>query len=574
MTAAQVAEGSNVMKKIWLDSYPQGVPSEIDARAYSSLNQLLERSCARFRDRPAFSNMGASITYGELDGLSRDFAAYLQKGLRLRKGERIAIMLPNLLQYPVALFGALRAGMTVVNVNPLYTASELEHQLADSGATAIVVLENFAGTLEKALAGTAVRFVIATQVGDLFPRPKRWLVNLAVKYLKRMVPAWRIPGAIGLRKALAQGAAQALDDTGVGPRDVAFLQYTGGTTGRAKGAILTHGNMVANVEQVAAWVGGTLEEGAETVITALPLYHVFALTANLLVFLKLGGQDVLITNPRDIAAFVAELGKTRFTVITGVNTLFNALLNATGFEEVAAASRGTLKLAVAGGMAVQRTVSERWQQVTGVPLVEGYGLTEASPIVCANRVDTREFSGKLGLPVPSTDVAILDEDGKEMPLGEVGEIGVRGPQVMQGYSNAPEETATAFTADGWLKTGDMGCMDARGYVEFRERKKDVIVVSGFKAYPAEIEDVAMLHPGVKDAGAVGVPDERSGEAVALFVVRKDPGLTAEALLAHCAKYLTGYKLPRRIEFREQLPKSPIGKILRRQLKEEAARPHG
>jgi len=562
------------MKKIWLDSYPRGVPAEIDARAYASLGELLERSCARFHDRTAFSNMGVSITYAELDRLSRNFAAYLQKALGLRKGERVAIMLPNLLQYPVALFGALRAGMTVVNVNPLYTASELGHQLADSGATVIIVLENFARTLQQALPGTAVRFVITTQVGDLFPSPRRWLVNFAVKYLKRLVPRWRLPGSIPFPKALEQGAAEALGEARVGPGDLAFLQYTGGTTGLAKGAILAHGNMIANVEQVAAWARGTLEEGAETVITALPLYHVFALTANLLVFVKLGGHNVLIANPRDIAGFVAELRKTRFTAITGVSTLFNALLNAPGFEAVATASRGRLKLAVAGGMAVQRPVAERWEHATGVPLVEGYGLTEASPNVCANRFDAREFSGKIGLPLPSTEVAILDDDGREMPPGEIGEIGVRGPQVMQGYWNAPEETANAFTADGWLKTGDMGRVDERGYVEFRDRKKDIVVVSGFKAYPAEIEEVAMLHPGVRDAGAVGVPDERSGEAVALFVVRKDPALTGEALLAHCAKHLTGYKLPKRIEFREQLPKTPIGKILHRQLKEEAARLHG
>jgi long-chain acyl-CoA synthetase len=562
------------MKKIWLASYPPGVPPEIDARACSSLNQLIERSCARFRDKTAFSNMGASMTYGDLDGLSRDFAAYLQKALGLRQGTRVAIMLPNLLQYPVALIGALRAGMTIVNVNPLYTASELEHQLADSGATAIVVLENFASILQQALAKTPVRHVVTTQVGDLFPPVRRALVNLAVKHVRRMVPAWSIPGATGFREALARGARQALDGPRASAGDIAFLQYTGGTTGRAKGAILTHGNMVANVEQVAAWARGTLREGAETVITALPLYHVFALTANLLVFMKLGGQNVLITNPRDIAGFVAELRKTRFTAITGVNTLFNALLNARGFEQVAAGIRGTLKLAVAGGMAVQRSVAERWQKATGVPLVEGYGLTEASPNVCANRFDLGEFTGKLGLPLPSTEVAILDEDGREAASGEIGEIGVRGPQVMHGYWNAPEETANAFTADGWLKTGDLGRMDERGYVEFSERKKDVIVVSGFKAYPAEIEDVAMLHPGVRDAGAVGVPDERSGETVALFVVRKDPALTAEAVLEHCAKHLTGYKLPKRIEFREQLPKTPIGKILRRELREEAVRPHG
>jgi long-chain acyl-CoA synthetase len=562
------------MKKIWLASYPRGVPAEIEARACASLGELLERSCARFRDRTAFSGMGVSMSYARLEALSRDFAAYLQKVLGLKKGERLAIMLPNLLQYPVALFGALRAGLAVVNVNPLYTASELRHQLADSGAAAIVVLENFAHVLENALPGTDVRFVLATQLGDLFPAPKRWLVNLAVKHLKRMVPRWRIPGAVAFRDALARGAGQALGDAGVGPADVAFLQYTGGTTGVAKGAILTHANMIANVEQVAVWATGILEEGREKVITALPLYHVFALTANLLVFVKLGGENALIVNPRDIAGFVAELRRTRFTAITGVNTLFHALLDAPGFEAVAAASRGILKLAVAGGMAVQRSVAERWQKATGVPLVEGYGLTEASPIVCGNRFDLAEFTGKLGLPMPSTEVAILGDDGRELPLGEIGEICARGPQVMRGYWNAPEETAKAFTADGWLKTGDMGRMDERGYVEFSDRKKDVVVVSGFKAYPAEIEDVAMLHPGVKDAGAVGVPDERSGEAVALFVVRRDPALTARDLLAHCAKHLTGYKLPTRIEFREQLPKSPIGKILRRALREEAMRAHG
>ena len=562
------------MKRIWLDSYPEGVPAEIDAGAYPSLNALLARSCARFRGQAAFSNRGVAITYGQLDRLSRDFAAFLQGALGMKKGERVAIMLPNLLQFPVALFGALRAGAVVVNVNPLYTPKELEHQLADSGAAAILVLENFAHTLEAALGGTSVRHVITTQAGDLFPPARRWLLNFAVKRVKRMVPRWRLPGAIGLRAALARGAGCALADPGLVAGDIAFLQYTGGTTGTAKGAVLTHGNLIANVEQVAAWVGAVLREGEETVITALPLYHVFALTANLLVFVKLGGTNVLVTNPRDLRAFVAQLRKTRFTTITGVNTLFDALLNAPGFEAAAAANRGTLRLAVAGGMAVQRAVAERWKRATGVPLIEGYGLTEASPIVCANPFGAAEFSGKLGLPLPSTDVAILDEDGREVPPGETGEICVRGPQVMRGYWNAPVQTTSAFTADGWLKTGDMGRMDPRGYVEFADRRKDMIVVSGFKAYPAEIEEVAMLHPGVKDAGAVGVPDERSGEAVALFVVRKDAALTAEALRSHCARHLTGYKQPKRIEFRDSLPKTPIGKVMRRQLKEEAVQRRG
>ena len=557
------------MKKIWLDAYPQGIPAEVDVRAYPSLRDMLERSCLRFRDKIAFANMGVAMTFDELDRLSRDFGAFLQNDLGLHKGDRVAIMLPNLLQYPVALFGALRAGMIVVNVNPLYTAAELGQQLADSGATAIVVLENFAHTLEQALAKTRLQHVVTTQLGDLFPPARRWLVNFIVKRVKHMVPRWRISGAMAFRQALFCGGQRALRRVDLGPDDIAFLQYTGGTTGRAKGAILTHANMVANVEQTAVWIAVSLKEGEETVITALPLYHIFALTANLLVFIKLGGRNVLITNPRDIPHFVAELRKTRFTAITGVSTLFGALLDAPGFDEVRAANCGVLKVAVAGGMSVQRSVAERWQRAMGVPLIEGYGLTEASPIVCGNPFDAKEFSGKIGVPVPSTEVAILDEHDREVPLGEVGEICVRGPQVMRGYWNAPEETATAFTADGWLRTGDMARMDQRGFIEFVDRRKDMIVVSGFKAYPAEIEDVAMLHPGVRDAGAVGVPDPHSGEAVALFVVRRDPKLSAGALLEHCAKHLTRYKLPKRIEFREQLPKTPLGKILRRQLRQEA-----
>ena len=561
------------MKKIWLDAYPPGVPGEINATAHESLKELLELSCRRYADKVAFVSMGATLTYAGLDRLSRNFGAFLQSR-GLAKGERVAIMLPNLLQYPVALFGALRAGMTVVNVNPLYTASELAHQLADSGAAALVVLENFAQTAQRALAGTGVRHVVTTQVGDLFPLLSKWVTNLVVKYIRGLIPRWSITGATAFREALAQGERLAFEARAVRADDIAFLQYTGGTTGRPKGAMLTHGNMVANVEQTAAWIGGTLAAGAETVITALPLYHVFALTTNLLVFVKLGARDVLIPNPRDLESFIAELRRTRFTVITGVNTLYHALLEAPGFARVRTANAGALKVAVAGGMAVQRAVAERWHEAMGVPLVEGYGLTEASPIVCANPLDAREFSGKLGLPVPSTEVAIRDESGSELDLGEIGEICVRGPQVMRGYWNAPAETAAAFTADGWLRTGDVGWMDSRGYVEFTERRKDVIVVSGFKAYPTEIEDVVMLHPGVQDAGAVGVPDARSGEAVMLFVVKKDPGLTAEALLAHCRQHLTGYKLPRRIEFRDRLPKTLIGKILRRELQADAARPHG
>ena len=558
------------MKPIWLHHYPAGVPAQVDVRRYASLTELFARSCARFSARPAFSNMGVTLSYDEIDRKSRAFAAYLQQTLGLRKGERVAIMLPNLLQYPVALFGALRAGLVVVNVNPLYTARELRHQLADSGAVAIVVLENFAHTLQEAIADTAVRHVVTTRIGDLFPPLKRCLVNFVVKHVKRMVPPWRLPGATSFDAALKVGAGGTARDVPLGPADIAFLQYTGGTTGVAKGAILTHGNLLANVEQTSAWIGATLKEGEEVVVTPLPLYHIFALTANLLTFLKWGAHNVLITNPRDLPAFVAELRKTRFTAITGVNTLFNLLLDAADFDKVSRANAGALKLAVGGGMAVQRAVAERWQRALGVPLIEGYGLTEAAPIVCANPLDAREFSGAIGLPLPSTEVDIRAEEGSALPPGEAGELFVRGPQVMRGYWNMPEETARVLSPDGWLATGDICVMDERGMIRLLDRSKDVIVVSGFKAYPNEIEDVAMLHPGVKEAGAVGMADAKSGEAVWVFVVKKDPALTAEALIAHCRQHLAAYKVPRHVEFRESLPKSPIGKILRRTLREDAA----
>jgi long-chain acyl-CoA synthetase len=477
----------------------------------------------------------------------------------------VALMMPNLLQYPVALAGVLRAGLVVVNVNPLYTPSELAFQLEDSGASAIVVLENFAHTLEQALPGTRVLRVVTTQVGDLFPAPKRWLVNAAVKHLRHMVPAWRIEGAIGFRAALARGRALEAPAPRHGADDLAFLQYTGGTTGRPKGAMLSHGNLLANLAQTRAWAGTALAEGAETVITALPLYHVFSLTANLLLFLNLGGTNVLIANPRDLAGFVKTLRGTRFSAITGVNTLYRALLDAPGFDAVCAANRGRLKLSVGGGMAVQRNVAERWQAATGAPLVEGYGLTEASPNLCANPPDAREFSGTLGSPLPGTEIAIMDEEGRALPAGEVGEICARGPQVMRGYWNAADETARAFFPGGWLRTGDLGRLNARGHVEFVERRKEVIVVSGFKAYPGEIEAVAMQHPGVQEAGAAGIPDARSGEAVALYVVRRDPALDEGAILQHCAQRLAPYKRPVKVFFRDALPKSPIGKVLRRQL---------
>lgn len=556
------------MEPVWLKYYPAGVPAEIDIFRFASLKDMLEHSCRQYAQRPAFTNMGVALTYGELDRLSRNFGVYLRQVLGLRRGDRVAIMLPNLLQYPVALFGALRAGLVVVNVNPLYTARELQHQLADSGAVAIVVLENFAHTLQEVVATTTVRHIISTQVGDLFPPLRRCLVNFAIKRVKRMVPRWHLPGAIDLNTALKLGAREPPSDVALTHEDIAFLQYTGGTTGVAKGAILTHGNMVANVEQTAAWIGGTLKEGTEVVVTPLPLYHIFSLTANLLTFVRFGANNVLITNPRDIPGFVQELRKTRFTAITGVNTLFNLLLNAPGFEEVQKANAGALKVAVAGGMAVQRTVAQRWQQAMGVPLIEGYGLTEASPIVCANPLEAKAFSGKIGMPLPSTRVAIQDEAGQELPLGVVGEICVQGPQVMRGYWNMPEETGRVLGPDGWLRTGDMGVMDEHGSIQFIDRRKDVIVVSGFKVYPTEIEDVVMLHPGIQEAGVVGVPDERSGEAVKLYLVKKDPALTTDAVMAHCRANLTAYKVPKYVEFRETLPKSNIGKILHRTLRDE------
>jgi long-chain acyl-CoA synthetase len=557
------------LKPVWLEHYPPGVPAQADITRYASLQDLLEQSCERYRGRPAFANLGTTLSFDDLDRQSRDFAAFLQHGLGLGKGERVAIMLPNLLQFPVALFGALRAGLVAVTVNPLYTARELQFQLSDSGAAVVVVLENFAHTLQLALPGTAVRHVVTTQVGDLLPPAKKCLVNFAVKHLKRMVPNWTLPAATPFNRALREGSRQPLDAVQLGRDDIALLQYTGGTTGTAKGAILTHGNLVANVEQTSAWIGSTLVEGAETVVTPLPLYHIFALTANLLTFVKWGGNNVLITNPRDIANFMQTLAKTRFTAITGVNTLFRLLLDSPNLAQVRLANGNALKLAVAGGMAVQRTVAERWQATMGVPLIEGYGLTEASPIVCANRFDITAFTGTIGLPLPSTSIAIIDESGRALPSGEEGEIVVKGPQVMRGFWNHPEETAHIFTADGWLRTGDMGVMNEDGSVRFIDRCKDVIVVSGFKVYPTEVEEVVMRHPGVREAGVVGVPDAKSGEAVRLYVTRRDAALTADAILAHCRANLTAYKVPKSVEFRDHLPKSPIGKILHRALREEA-----
>jgi len=555
------------VEKIWLKAYPEGIPADVDVDEFSSLRDVLEKSCQRFRDLPAYGNMGVNISYRALDQASRDFGAYLQKGLGLQKGDRLAIMLPNLLQYPVALFGALRTGLTVVNVNPLYTATELEHQLKDSGAVAIVVLENFARTLQEVIGRTGVKTVITTRIGDLFPAVKGLLVNLVVKHVKKMVPDWSIAGTIPFKRAMHAGADYVLDPVPLTHDDIAFLQYTGGTTGVAKGAILTHGNMVANVQQLGAWIARDLLDGKETTITPLPIYHIYALTATL-VFMKIGAHNILITNPRDLPAFVAALKKTRFTAMIGVNTLYNALLNAPGFSDV---DTSALKMANAAGMAVQRAVAERWKQVTGVPLIEAYGLTETAPGAIGNPLNIEDWTGTLGVPMPSTEVAILDDEGNELPLGQVGEICIRGPQVMKGYWNRPDETAKVFSKDGWFRTGDMGFMDEKGFIKLTDRKKDMILVSGFNVYPNEIEDVVMLHAGVLEVAAIGVPDEKSGEVVKIVVVKKDPELTAEALIAHCKKHLTGYKMPKVVEFREEpLPKSNIGKVLRRLLRAETA----
>jgi long-chain acyl-CoA synthetase len=551
------------MNKPWLVQYPAGVPADIDHRQFASLKDMLATSCVRFADLPAYQSMGATMTYRQLDEDSRAFATWLQKVARLQRGDRVALMMPNLLQYPVALFGVLRAGMVVVNTNPLYTPRELEHQLNDAGATAIVVLENFAHVLAQVIASTPVRTVVTTQVGDLLPPLKRLLTNAVVKHVKKLVPSWRLAGAVDFNGALAAGRRQALDSVPLGHDDLAFLQYTGGTTGVAKGAMLTHGNMVANVLQVAAWMSPNLKDGEETLVIPLPLYHVFALTGCLSFFSK-GAQTVLIANPRDMPAFLKTLRQTRFTAIIGVNTLFRALLDAPGFADV---DLSHLKLAVAGGMAVQHVVAHRWKERAGVPLVEGYGLTESAPVAIANPVTIQEWSGQIGVPLPSTEAAILDDDGAPVALGQVGEICLRGPQVMKGYWKRPEETAKVVTDDGWLRTGDMGVMDERGSIRITDRKKDMIVVSGFKVFPNEVEDVLTMHPGVLEAGAIGVPDERSGESVKVVVVRKDPALTESELIAHCKRHLTGYKMPRILEFRsEPLPKTNIGKILRRELR--------
>jgi long-chain acyl-CoA synthetase len=504
------------------------------------------------------------MTYADLDRLSRDFAAWLQS-LGRPKGARVALMMPNLLQYPVALFGVLRAGMIVVNVNPLYTARELEHQLKDSGAEVIVILENFAHVLENAIANTAVKYVVTTQVGDLLRPPRRLMVNFAIRRVKKMIPEWHIGGSIDFRAALARGARAPLDEAAPTHADIAFLQYTGGTTGRSKGAMLTHGGLVANMLQARAWSRGFLEEGCETVVTALPLYHVFSLTTNCMLFIKLGGMNLLITNPKDMPAFVKDLSKTPWTVISGVNTLFNGLMNQPGFASL---DFSRVKFALGGGAAVHRTVGERWEEVTRRPLLQGYGLTETSPFVTCNPLNTR-YSGSIGLPLPSTDVVILNDDGRALPPGGEGEICVKGPQVMAGYWQMPGETASSFTHDGWLRTGDIGVMDDKGFFRITDRKKDMILVSGFNVYPNEIENVIAAVPGVVECGVIGVPDVIAGEVVKAFVVSEDPNLSSDEIVSFCRRSLTNYKVPKLIEFRDSLPKTPVGKILRRELRNSA-----
>ena len=556
------------MDKIWLKNYPEGMPAEIDPDQFRSIPDLLDKLFVKFADRPAYHNLGHTISYAELEQLSRAFATFLQGLPGMGKGERVAVMSPNLLQYPVVLFGILRAGMTVVNVNPLYTPRELEHQLKDSGAKAIVIVENFAKSLQQVMGRTAVEHVITMQIGDLLPIPKRWLVNFVIKHVKKMVPAWRIDTAITLSTALERGRSASFAPVDVKSDDIAFLQYTGGTTGVAKGAMLTHRNILANLEQTGIWISVSFKEGAEIIIAPLPMYHIFCLTSTLS-FMKWGSLSVLITNPRDLPALVKEMGSWKFTTMTGVNTLFNGLLNTPGFAQI---DFSALKVVVGGGAAVQKPVADRWHQVTGHHLTEAYGLTETSPGVCCVPLGA-PWDGTVGLPLPSTGVSIRDEDFNELPVwtgaGDIekhtGELCVRGPQVMKGYWNNPVETANVLRA-GWLKTGDICHVDELGRVTITDRKKDMILVSGFNVYPNEVESIVAAHPGILECAVVAVPDEKTGEAVKVVIVRKDPELTKEDVIEHCRTQLTSYKLPRHVEFRDVLPKTPIGKILRRELR--------
>ena len=560
---AKRGEQISYSDKVWLKHYPAEVPHEVDLSAYSSVTDVIDQSCERYRKLPAFECMGTQLSYDDIDRLSQDFASYLQNVLQLHKGDRVAVMMPNLLQYPVAIFGILRAGMVVVNVNPLYTPRELEHQLKDSGARAIVIVENFCTTLQEVLSKTKIEAVLTTQVGDMAPFPKSLVTNFVVKRVKKLVPAWEMPGTLPFRTALTRGKAQPYNKVGLTHDDVAFLQYTGGTTGLSKGATLLHGNIVGNLMQMRAWMGGQLTDGEDLIITALPLYHIFALTVNCLLIVSVGGNNVLIPNPRDMPGFVKELSKYKFTAFTGVNTLFNGLLNTPGFDAIDFSS---LKFTVGGGAAVQQAVAEKWAAATGKALTEGYGLSETSPGVCFGPLDKPDWNGTIGLPLPSTFVSLRDDEDNEVPVGDPGELCVKGPQVMQGYWKKPEDNAKSFTKDGLFKTGDVAVMDEHGYFKIVDRKKDMILVSGFNVYPNEIEDVVARHPGVLECACIGIPDPKSGEAVKVFVVKKDSSLTAESLKNHCKSLLTGYKAPKVYEFIEALPKSNVGKILRKELR--------
>ncbi|HEJ9093929.1 long-chain-fatty-acid--CoA ligase FadD [Serratia odorifera] len=556
------------MDKVWLKRYPADVPAEIDADRHSSLVEMFESAALRYADQPAFINMGEVMTFRKLEERSRAFAAYLQNELGLQKGDRVALMMPNLLQYPIALFGVLRAGMVVVNVNPLYTPRELEHQLNDSGAAAIVIVSNFAHTLEKVVFKTQIKHVILTRMGDQLSAAKGTLVNFVVKYIKRLVPKYHLPDAISFRAALQRGRRLQYVKPDIINSDLAFLQYTGGTTGVAKGAMLTHRNMQANLEQAKAAYAPLFRDGQELVVTALPLYHIFALTVNCLLFIDLGGRNLLITNPRDIPGLVKELAKYPFTAMSGVNTLFNALLNNDDFHKL---DFSTLRFSVGGGMSVQKSVADKWEKTTGKHLLEGYGLTECAPLVAGNPYDLKHYSGSIGLPVPSTDVRLVDEHGNDVAPGEPGELWVKGPQVMLGYWQRPEATDEVLK-DGWLATGDIVTVDNDGFIRIVDRKKDMILVSGFNVYPNEIEEVVSQHAKVLECAAIGVPSDVSGEAVKVCVVKKDASLTADELLTHCRRHLTGYKVPKIVEFRDELPKSNVGKILRRELRDEQNKP--
>ena len=552
------------MDKIWLKSYPEGVPAEIDYTQYRSVTHLLEEAFRKYASRNAFVCMDKFMTYAELDQLSQKVGAWLQsKGLQ--PGARVAIMMPNVLQYPVVMAGIIRAGYTVVNVNPLYTPRELHHQLVDSGAEAIFVLENFANTVQQVVKETPVKHVVVASMGDLLGGLKGMIVNFVVRNVKKMVPAFSLPGSLTFKQVLSQGSGMTLKPAKQGQEDIAFLQYTGGTTGVSKGAMLLHRNIIANVLQNEAWLQMKGEGEQMVFVCALPLYHIYSLTISAFMSMRTGGLSLLIPNPRDIPGFVKELAKYKVTVLPAVNTLYNALLNNAEFAKLDFSS---YKLCNGGGMAVQKGVAERWLKVTGTPIIEGYGLSETSPVATANRVDIKEFTGTIGLPIPSTEVQILDDDGNPLPLGQTGEIAIRGPQVMAGYWNRPEETAKSMTADGFFKTGDVGVMNEQGFTRIVDRKKDMIIVSGFNVYPNEVEEVVASHPGVLEVACIGVPDKNSGEAVKLFVVRKDPNLTAEQLLEFCKHELTAYKKPKYIEFRDELPKTNVGKILRRQLRDE------